>query len=393
MDSSFTAGPQALGYLYQARYALYLILMKGPEFKISIEDIDDIAFERNGTPIELLQLKHHTTHTLLTDRGVDLWKTLRVWSTAYKNGEIDVTDTVLSIITTAIAPDDSAAAMLRTGNKRDPDKALIKLEQAAANSGNRTIESAIQAFQSLTKPEQALLTNAIHIIDGSPNIVNVVDNIKQRLRIAVRPQFIQSLYERLEGWWFGKVVEHLSGGSTQLISCEQVYNKIYELAEQFRPDALPIDNIEINTENAANDQRLFILQLAEIAIDIRRIEKAIIDHDKTYAQRSKWLREQLLLDGESEKYESTLIDEWERQTLALQDENSKWHSQDENDLKDFGRMVYRWIDREADIRIRPRVTEVHIMRGSYHMLADREPPQVWWHPNFPDIFAQKHCNK
>lgn len=257
MDSSFTAGPQALGYLYQARYALYLILTKGPEFKISIEDIDDIAFEQNGAPTDLLQLKHHTTPASLTDGNVDLWKTLRVWSAAYKSEEIDVTDTVLTIVTTAIAPHDSAAAMLRAGNKRDPDKALIKLEQAAASSRNKTLESAIQAFQSLTKPEQVLLTNAIHIIDGSPNIINVVDNIKQRLRIAVRPQFIQSLYGRLKGWWFGKVVEHLVGGSSQLISCEQVYNKIYELAEQFRPEALPIDNIEINTDNVANDRRLY----------------------------------------------------------------------------------------------------------------------------------------
>lgn len=254
---------------------MYLILTKGPEFKISIEDIDDIAFERNGAPTDLLQLKHHTTPASLTDGSVDLWKTLRVWSTAYKNSEIDVTDTVLTIVTTAMAPDDSAAAMLRAGNKRNPDEALIKLEQAATSSRNRAIEPAIQAFQSLTKPQQTLLTNAIHIIDGSPNIINVVDNIKQHLRIAVRPQFIQSLYERLEGWWFGKVVEHLAGGSSRLISCEQVYNKIYELAEQFRPEALPIDNIEINTGNVANDRRLFILQLAEIEIDIRRIEKAI----------------------------------------------------------------------------------------------------------------------
>jgi hypothetical protein len=393
MDSSFTAAPQALGYLYQARYALYLILTKAPEFKISIEGLDDIAFERNGTPVELLQLKHHTMPTSLTSGGVDLWKTLRVWSTAYKNREIDVDDTVLSIITTAIAPDDSAAALLRTSNKRDPVKALIILEQAAANSRSKTIESAIQAFQLLTKSEQSRLINAIHIIDGSPNIINVVDNIKQLLCIAVRPQFIQSLYERLEGWWFGKVVEHLSGGSSQLISCKQVHNKIHELAEQFRPDALPVDNIEINTENSTNDRRLFILQLAEISIDKRRIEKAIIDHDKTYAQRSKWLREQLLLDGECEKYESILIDEWERQTLALKDENTKWFSPDESDLKDFGRLIYRWIDREADIRIRPGVTEMHIMRGSYHMLADRVPPQVWWHPNFPDIFEHEHCRK
>jgi hypothetical protein len=50
MPSNFSAGPSALGYLYQARYALYLLLLAEEEAALSIERFDDVAFEQNGTP-------------------------------------------------------------------------------------------------------------------------------------------------------------------------------------------------------------------------------------------------------------------------------------------------------------------------------------------------------
>jgi hypothetical protein len=88
MTTSFSAGPQALGYLYQARYSLYTILCN-EEFELSVESLDDIAFEADGNPRELLQLKHQTNRAAsLTDSSPDLWKTLRVWSELVQSGGI-----------------------------------------------------------------------------------------------------------------------------------------------------------------------------------------------------------------------------------------------------------------------------------------------------------------
>ena len=81
MPSNFSAGPSALGYLYQARYAMFLLLLAEEEAALSIERFDDVAFEQSGTPYELLQLKHHLgTNAALTDASSDLWKTIRIWS-------------------------------------------------------------------------------------------------------------------------------------------------------------------------------------------------------------------------------------------------------------------------------------------------------------------------
>jgi hypothetical protein len=78
--ASHNASGQMFGYLYQVRYALKLLMSSGdPSYQISIEKFDDIAFDKEGTPVQLIQAKHHTTPASLTDISIDLWRTLNVW--------------------------------------------------------------------------------------------------------------------------------------------------------------------------------------------------------------------------------------------------------------------------------------------------------------------------
>src|SRR4051812_12517828 len=47
----FSAQSSALGYLYQIRYALYLLLRsEKDESELAIEKLDDISFVESGTP-------------------------------------------------------------------------------------------------------------------------------------------------------------------------------------------------------------------------------------------------------------------------------------------------------------------------------------------------------
>lgn len=124
--ASHNASGQMLGYLYQVRYALNLLLESDePDYQISIEKFDDVAFERDGTPIQLIQTKHRTNPASLTDSSIDLWKTLNVWfdAIAIDNTLLDHTDFV--IITTAEAQDGSAADLIQ---KRNYQEAFEKLK-------------------------------------------------------------------------------------------------------------------------------------------------------------------------------------------------------------------------------------------------------------------------
>ena len=53
---SHNAAGQMLGYLYQVRYALNLLMSSDdPSYQVSIEKFDDIAFDKEGTPVQLIQ--------------------------------------------------------------------------------------------------------------------------------------------------------------------------------------------------------------------------------------------------------------------------------------------------------------------------------------------------
>ena len=106
-----------------------------------------------------------------------------------------------------------------------------------------------------------------------------------------------------------------------------------------------------------------------------------MDYYRAFEQRGRWVREELLIDDDLIEYEKKLIDEWERRFLAITDEISTDNATEE-ELRQLGLKVYKWVDQEADIRIRPNVTEEYVIRGSYHLLADENSPRVWWHPQF-----------
>ena len=72
---------QMLGYLYQVRYALVLLLANDDENQqISIEKFDDVAFSNDDTPAKMIQIKHRLRKGGdLSDTSTDLWRTIKSW--------------------------------------------------------------------------------------------------------------------------------------------------------------------------------------------------------------------------------------------------------------------------------------------------------------------------
>lgn len=111
-DNAHAAYASATGYLYQARLALLLAIRaidSTPDHELRIEKFDDISFEKNGDPVELIQTKHHATGGNLTDASVDLWKTLRIWADI---ASTSATLPAFVLMTTSKAPSESAASLL-----------------------------------------------------------------------------------------------------------------------------------------------------------------------------------------------------------------------------------------------------------------------------------------
>lgn len=384
----FSAQESALGYLYQARYALWLLLDGPEEREVVLETLDDIVLGQDGTPRDLLQTKHNSVPARLTDASSQLWKTVRIWSTHVKDGLIRVPPTTLTLITTAEAPVGSIASALRPGRDRDCDRALNGLAEVARTSKNDDLRAAFAAFAQLTDDQQVRLVEAIHILDNSPDVSDTGDKIRGSIRVAVDRENRNALFERLEGWWFGKVVDQLKSDRPTPIAGFEVYDKLRAIAEQFGPSALPIDYLDAKPDSVDphTDNRMFVRQLRAIDVGLTRIEKAILDYYRAYEQRSRWAREELLVGDEVESYERRLIDEWQRFAAALSEELDSAAS--EIELKRAGRLIFNWMEQTADLRIRPNVAELYVMRGSFHILANKPEPSVWWHPRFLERLSE-----
>jgi hypothetical protein len=91
------------------------------------------------------------------------------------------------------------------------------------------------------------------------------------------------------------------------------------------------------------------------------------------------MRENLLLVGELDKYERRLCEEW--QMMFDRAADSFGEMQAESQRQKMARRIYDWVE-QAEFRLRDRVDEPAITRGSFHMLANEL--RVGWHPLFKE---------
>lgn len=388
MNTSFSAAPQALGYLYQARVALFLLLQCPDEAIVKVEALDDIEVTDPlaAAKLKLTQLKHHVSKKAeLTDHSSDLWKSIRVWAEQIADKRFALQDTKLYLVTTATAPPLSVASKLSVRD-REPSVAEAQLRNVAMTSSNKALRPSFDAFLALTAVQRMSLVASITVVDNHANIDEYKAKIRQHIRPAVRQQHVGVLYERLEGWWFDRIVQHLLHSvTTPYISAFELNEKIASLAEGFHVESLPIDFLhqEPGEEYVAeSEKKIFIRQLKAIDVSSRAVGKAILDYYRAFEQRARWLDDGLLAPGELTDYEATLVDEWERYFDSVCGALSKTATNEE--LITLGLKVLRWAELEAlHLKIRPRVDAEFIRRGSFHMLADRAPtPPVYWHPKF-----------
>ncbi len=386
----FSAGEQGLGYIYQARLALLNLLQLPEDTAVFLEKDDDLDFVDSDGSKSLASLKHKAVGDRLSDLSTDFWKSVNIWLVRYKRDGRTTSNLRFFLFTTGIVSTDSFLARLLPDQPvASGDVAtLTELAKAAlAESTSKLIAPIAAAFNELSDPEKRDFLERILILDGSPRIGDIPAIIRDKLR-SIRREHREFVFERLEGWWTDAVIKQLTRARTEGIFGYEVSDKLSDFAEEYKADNLPITfrgkapTEEIDTKA---DPRLFVAQLREIGVSSSRIRSAILDYYRAFEQRSAWAREHLLVSGEVEEYEDRLADEWNRyKDVAF--EKLKDDSADDA-LREAGATLYNWAQFETgkieSLRIRARVTEPYVLRGSFHILADATPePRVYWHPRF-----------
>ncbi len=384
------ASEQMLGYLYQVRYALALLLENdNSDCQISIEKFDDVAFSKDDIPIQLIQLKHHIQHQgNLADASTDMWRTIKVWLDAISETPDILDGTNFLIITTATAPIDSAAFLLKKDSNRNPDTAYQKLKTVCFSSVNQAHQRYYDAFREAGEDTVKQLIRQIYIIDCASNIIDVEKDILKHIRYSCIPKHQKMIYERLEGWWFKKAIDALCCDTPVFVNQNQVRSFIVSVSQEYADDNLPIDILDIDDLQEGNfsaNEKIFHEQLKLICLGNHRMQLALRDYYRAFRQRASWVRNDLLYVNELGQYEQRLIDEWEHAFAAMEETLSETNNATEEEKAKEGRQLFSDIEKR-DIRIRPKCQEAFIMRGSYHILANQL--KIGWHVDFFDRLKQ-----
>jgi len=389
----YSASEQGLGYIYQSRLALLRLLELPENTAVFMEKDDDLDFVEKDGSKSLASLKHKATGDRLTDLSTDFWKSIRIWLTRYKRDGRSTSNLRFFLFTTGSVSDTSFLKEFLPLQRatRDEKKTLAeKAQDALSRSESKIIGDIAKEFNELTPAEKQDFLDRILILDGSPRIEDIPETIKAKHLRTIRREHRIAVFERLEGWWNDKVIKHLTGNSGEGIFGFEVSDKLSALSEEYKLDNLPISfrgkepDGEIDTEN---DPRTFVEQLRVIGVSSSRIRNAILDYYRAFEQRSAWARENLLVPGEIEEYEDRLVDEWGRYRDVVFENIDEECAED--GLRRAGNELYIWADQQSgnieSLRIRARVTEPYVTRGSFHILADAAPePKVYWHPRFLD---------
>lgn len=404
MEDKFSAKEQMLGYFYQPLYALYKLMQidiaDEPDSFIIIENLDDIEFRSNIDALKLIQTKHHIkSQGSISDRSSDLWKTIRIWTERIVNDEVKFDNVIFSLVTTSTAFENSIASKLRVEN-RNTQEALSTIQKIAEegyiNAQKRQNnpelkkhenEDAYIAFYKLDKNTQKKFISKIYICDSSSTIEYIVSNIEKKLQYACNSSDRKYFAEKLTGWWIIRVITSLLDKKQEQITKFELDDKIEEFKEEFKRGSLPIDYEnefnDISEDNLTHNEKIFIEQLKTIKVTPKTISDAICDYYRAYNQRGLWVRKSKILNSHLEEYDTRLTNEWSREfenMISNIDENCP-----ENVQEKQGRDLYNTIGNktlpicEAENH---KIKGHYIMRGSFHMLANKV--RIGWHPNYKD---------
>lgn len=387
--TNFSAQEPSLGYYYQIRLSLYLLLKNKEMISpcIAIENLDDIVIEEEDK-VNLYQTKLHINSVAnLTDASPDFWKTIRVWCESVTGKLIDVNNTIFTLITTSNVSESSFLNQLKHGSKRDVDDVITKMLSCIASSDNQTNRKGYEAFTNLSEDDKIALVKNISILDASLSISEALNAIKNQLMYSAPIGKLDSFVEHLEGWWFQQCIEMLNG-NIETISSKFLSQKISDIRDTFQLDNLPDDfadplNID-ESELPDYEDRVFVKQLKIISIRSNGLRNAISDFRRAFEQRSKWLREDLTNLDEIEYFEKQLFDNWNNIFMALKDECEEVSAEE---MVKLGKSFYQkfYVERVPQVRIRPKFSSEYLTRGSCHMLSDKL--KIGWHPDYENLIG------
>lgn len=391
----FDASASALGFLHQVRWAMYELLISSrrasdQSMRMTLEVFDDVALtDAAGRPLSAIQLKQHVSQTSLTDKSVDLWKTIRVWLETPSLAAAD--GPMLTLVTTSPVQAGSAASLLGIDDaERNEAKALTLLD-AASVTGSVATEQGRKAWSQAPSSVRASLLTRMRVLGEQASVAELDVLLDAELAPFVPAKHVAEYRVRLWGWWDSRAVLMLRQNRTVVgggsVSAAELYERMQFIRDDFRVDSLVVDfalNFDEDKVAAGHDEH-FVDQLRLVKAGSGTLRSAVVDYLRAYAHTTKWVQNGDLFDDELERYKSALKDEWSRRFDEMLEDLESDGVTDSHARAIRGRELFRTLSDSAQVTIRSEFDVPFHARGTRNSIANHG--EYGWHPDFQQLLA------
>jgi hypothetical protein len=407
MNTHSAIGP-ALGYYYQAIFALISLLdSQNDNAYVSIETFDDV-FHEDGTIKNLHQLKHKTTsNPKISIKDEDLWKTLKVWCDFIITN--DPKEGIFTLSTVATIDISSPLNVLKTHNEDRSTLNSLLLEEAKRVIGEREkvrqeniqlikkgekeksipYESRYKGcdtFLALSPSNRQTLLNNTRINTSIFQISTAQSEVVNRIKRSTQPKNYISLAESIIAWWDREAVRSLTRERKECIYLSELQEFISKKNSELYNDGFTddIDDLELPTPDISHTIHVEQLEI----IDASSIQKkrSFNTELKARIQRGIWIKNNLSSASKLNKYDKNLIEEWSYKFDEIK-EISNTISEEEKKQK--GRNLLDWTHNEANSQVKnisQHYDNPDLIRGSYQMLS--KDKSVGWHCDYNSLIKE-----
>lgn len=164
-------------------------------------------------------------------------------------------------------------------------------------------------FLKLPAKKRNAMMAEVYVHDSEDRIADLDARLLQEVYYAAPLDHRRAFLEQLEGWWFKRVIRHLTTAKQPPIRGIELEREMERLKEEFTEDNLPVEiplPEPAKPPDPANDPRTFVSRLRKIGVPSSRIRQAILDFYRACVHRDRWAKDTLLRFNELEQYDDRL---------------------------------------------------------------------------------------
>ncbi|MBP3339116.1 MAG: hypothetical protein J6L69_06910 [Lachnospiraceae bacterium] len=381
------------GYGLQVRQMLYELLNCGIDSVVSVEKFDDVGVE-NGDEKTAIQTKSALSdRNPVSDRAVDLWKTLYNWLIALKENELPLNSALFTLVINTNKSGNIVTWINQVRDEKEAEEVYEKIKgEFTGEDGKYTEQSDAINNYVITFLSEENKKYALYIIEKFKLVVMDEGHTKKiydefRAKSYLPPDIQQLVFDRMLGWIDKTTALQIENGQVMQIAKTRFNNELTLTQKLVNQNKCLVELAPNPTNNEIelqqNEYKTYLRQLQIIDLDYDDQLIAINDYLKASANRTIWAVNGDINEDVLRQYYEDLQKRWKTKKNIIEMDKAGW----EDSMR--GRYLYN-ICQDEDVNNSIIMTPRSFKNGCYHELADQQ--QIGWHPDYKQKLKEDEKN-